>query len=208
MLRKYWINISSWLLFVSVIVSCSQDNSRVPFKGPITIDSNGDTAFYEVPDYNFLDQDSILISKKSNLGKVCAINFFFTACPTQCPIITHNLNSIVHQEFQGNSNVISLSITLDPEYDTQGVLKRYASEYKIDTDYWKFLRADDLYTFKFMNKALYQPGAKDANEPGGIGHSANVVLVDRYGRMRDFYSGESIDELDKLVDDIYKLLKE
>ena len=198
-----------FLLLISsvLIVSCSTNKREVPFSGPFNV-VNGDTIRYVVPQFKFENQDKVSVNNDSYLGKVYAMNFFFSACPVQCPMVTNNL-TVVHNEFKGNDQVMLVSVTLDPESDTPKRLKKYAVEgYGIDTKYWDFLRAGENYTFSFMNNSFFQPGAKDEKEQGGIGHSANVVLVDQEGRFRSWYDGREPDELEQLVTDIKTLLNE
>jgi len=69
------------------------ENDRMNLK-----DNSGDLAFVmlngkkrRVPSFEFLNQDSLLISDKDYEGKVFVAEFFFTSCPSICPIMSKNL---------------------------------------------------------------------------------------------------------------------
>jgi len=149
MLKGYYlITIISLFAF-----SCSNEHRKVPFSGPSEV-VNGDTVRYVIPSFEFENQDKEIVTNKSYEGKVYAMNFFFSSCPLQCPMVTSNLTA-VHEEFKGNEKVMLVSVTLDPESDTPEKLKKYAVEgYEIDTEFWDFLRAGENYTFRFMNEVL------------------------------------------------------
>ena len=195
------------LLITSVLfISCSKTQREVPFKGPKEIVGD-DTVYYHIPDFEFRNQDSVVITNDSYKGKVYAINFFFTSCPTQCPTITSNLLAL-HEEFKGNDQVKLVSVTLDPEFDTEEKLRIYAKEgFGIDTKYWDFLRADENYTFRIMNGGFFQSGAQGKDEQGDIGHSSNIVLIDQEGRLRIYYDALKKEDLEELSEDIKTLLK-
>ena len=50
-----------------------------------------DTIYPKMIDFTFLNQDSVLISKKELENKIWIADFFFTTCPTICPTMTKNL---------------------------------------------------------------------------------------------------------------------
>ena len=72
------------------------ENDRINLK-----DNNAELAYIflngkkrRVPSFEFIDQDSLLITDKDYLGKVYVVEFFFTSCPSICPIMTRNLVDI------------------------------------------------------------------------------------------------------------------
>lgn len=202
MLKRSLILLISSLVFLS----CGKQGEKLPFIGPKEV-IDGDTIYYHAPDYKFTNQDSEGVTNDTYKGKVYAMNFFFSSCPLQCPMITSNLMT-VHEELKGIPNFQMVSVTLDPEFDTEEKLTIYADGYEIDTRYWDFLRADENYTYRFMNDGMYQPGGKNPNEPGGIGHSANVVLVDQEGRLRSYYDGRKPEALQQLISDVKLLVND
>ena len=88
-----------------------------------------DTQFPNVP---LLTQDGTRVLFYDDLikGKVVLINFFFTSCPIICPRTTANLVKVEQAlgERLGRE-VRMISITVDPNKDTPGVLNAYARRY-------------------------------------------------------------------------------
>ena len=71
--------------------------------------------------------------------KVVAINFIYTSCPDACPMETARLLEV--QQLLGDrmgKDVFFYSITIDPDYDTQPVLAKFAEDWGIDNG-WTFL---------------------------------------------------------------------
>jgi protein SCO1/2 len=72
-------------------------------------------------------------------GKVVTINFMFTSCSTFCPRATANLLKVqAHLGPHLGRDVSMLSITVDPEKDTPGILQKYAAEHRAKPG-WQFL---------------------------------------------------------------------
>ena len=81
------------------------------------VEMNGERR--KVPPFAFRDQDSLLITNDDYKGKVYLVEFFFTTCPTICPIMNKNLVQI-QNEFKDFENFGVASFTINPEYDTPG----------------------------------------------------------------------------------------
>ncbi|MGY8923293.1 MAG: SCO family protein, partial [Flavobacteriales bacterium] len=103
------------------------DSSRTQSAAPLNyIILNNQTK--KVPSFIFKNQDSLLISNEDFLGKVYVAEFFFTSCPSICPIMNKNLKTI-ESIFGIRSDFGIASFTIDPDHDTPSVLKNYANNY-------------------------------------------------------------------------------
>ena len=76
----------------------------------------------KVPDFAFLNQDSIYITNEDFLGKVYVVEFFFTRCPTICPIMNQNMK-IIYDKFIERKDFGIASFTIDPDHDRPHILK-------------------------------------------------------------------------------------
>lgn len=182
----------------------------------------------KVPAFSFTNQDGKIISNKDYLGKVYVVEFFFTTCPTICPIMNRNLVEIQNQfkDFK-NFGVASFSIT--PNIDTPEVLKAYAKKYGITNPNWHLMTGDEDTIYKLANEGFNLYTAKDESVEGGFEHSGNFALIDKQGFIRSrkdnfgnpliFYNGLIPEELGVdedgipqeigiLKEDIAKLLQE
>jgi protein SCO1/2 len=130
-------NISYITILISVgllFASCKQER-KLPFYGErhaeTVKDAAGvekiDTVYQTIPNWSFLNQDSVVTTNKSTDGKVYVADFFFTSCTTICPTMHRNLMT-VYNDFKSNPDVMFVSHTIDFKYDKPHVLKKYAQK--------------------------------------------------------------------------------
>ncbi len=180
----------------------------------------------KVPDFKFVNQDGDTITNKDYLGKVYVVEFFFTTCPSICPIMSENLVEI-QNKLKGNKNFGIVSISIDPEHDTPQVLKEYAEEHKVTNPNWNFLTGDRNVIYDMANIGFGIFADEDETVPGGFAHSGLFALIDKEGYVRSredkfgnpiiYYrgsikqnlsitEGEETPQIDELIEDIKKLL--
>lgn len=136
----------------------------------------------KVPDFQFRNQDNVLVSNTDYLGKVYVVDFFFTTCPTICPIMTKNLVEI-QNTFEGKDLGFA-SFTINPRYDTPEVLKRYAGKYGITNAHWNLLTGNQDSIYDLSKNGFYILANEVEDAPGGFEHSGMFALVDREGYIR------------------------
>ena len=205
---NFLLIISSYLL----LTSCTQERN-LPILGEkqtqkIMRDGKEviDTIYFQIPDFRLIDQDSQIVTPENVKDKIYVADFFFTSCPTICPIMKTQMLRI-HEHFKSNSSVKLLSHTIDPRHDTVGVLKDYATRLEVDTKQWSFLTGDRN-VLLLAQKGYLVSALEDKNEAGGFVHSGAFVLVDRQRRIRGYYDGTKAEKVDLLIKDIELLLKE
>lgn len=174
------------------------ERSELPVLGP-----EGHT----VPAFAFTGIDSVEISHRTVEGQVKIVDYFFTHCPTICPIMSSQLarTQAWLKDNDLDRDITLLSHSVDPERDTPSRLKEYATRLGADTASWKFLTGgkDDLYDqarFGYYLTALQSDTAA-----GGFFHSDTFVLVDRENRIRGLYDGTSTAEVDAMMQDAAQL---
>lgn len=202
------------LLFIALIVSACEGNqqSLLPILGRTEyIDVNGtvDTVYHSIPDYRFVDQDSMAVTPKTFENKVYVADFFFGTCPTICPLMKAQLIR-VHDRFQSNPEVGILSHTIDPDHDTVAYLKNYSERIGINSnEMWHFVTGVKEEIYELGTAAGYMvPIGEDNSAPGGYIHSGAFILVDKDRRIRGFYDGTKTNEVDIMMNDIDRLLNE
>ncbi|TXN37058.1 SCO family protein [Flagellimonas hymeniacidonis] len=188
------------ILFIPKIVNRLKNNSvvetdrmsiRSQQKEVGFVISNGQKR--KVPEFSFLNQDSILISNKDYLDKVYVVEFFFTTCPTICPIMTKNLVEL-QNTFEEYEDFGVASFTINPRYDTPSILKKYAARYGItDTD-WHLMTGDQSKIYALAQEGFYIVANEVEDAPGGFEHSGMFALVDKQGfiRSRDDKNGNPL----------------
>lgn len=169
------------------------------------------------PTFELTNQDGKIITNEFYKGKVYVVEFFFTTCPTICPIMNRNMVDI-QNEFYGNPKFGIASISIDPEKDTVKQLKSYAEAIGAKHYNWNFLRADGDYVYNLAEKEFKLNAGIDANSPGGFYHSGSFCLIDKEGKIRTrkddygnpmvFYDGLTAEGVKMIKEDIKKLIEE
>ena len=195
--------------------SCNSENKpKLPILGnkePVekTVDGKTvtDTIYQTIADFQFLNQDSVALSNKDFDGKIYVADFFFTSCPSICPVMHRNMLS-VFDEFKGNEDVKFLSHTIDFKYDTPSKLKAYAEKLGVYGKQWQFAWGERDKVYPLAEKNYLVAVNQDANAPGGYIHQGWFILVDKERRLRGAYDGTQKDQVQKLIADMHTLLEE
>lgn len=197
-----------FLLLLIVVFACNQQasNEKLPYLGN-TIFNESDTIYHKIQDFSLVDQDSMIVTNETFANKVYVADFFFTSCPTICPIMKGQMLRI-HERFRANDQVGILSHTIDPDYDTVALLNDYANRLGVNTDQWKFVTGDADYIYDLGEKSYMVMADEDDQAEGGFIHSGAFLLVDKDRRIRGAYDGTEADQVAVLMNDIDKLLKE
>lgn len=187
------------------ILSCIREKP-LPILGER--DFNGtDTVYHSIGSFSFLNQDSILITNDSVKGKIYVADFFFTSCRTICPVMKTQMLR-VYEEYKNNPDIVILSHTIDPEYDTVGLLRTYAERLGVSSKKWHFLTGNKDNIYEIAEKSYFTTAREDATEEQGFIHSGAFLLVDPHQRIRGQYDGTKPEEVDRLIKDIQRLERE
>lgn len=192
-------------LLLGVAAGCKDKAKRLPYlQQEIT---GTDTTYRTIPAFQFLNQDSAVVTNKDFDGKIYVADFFFTSCPTICPTMHRNLLK-VYQKYLNNPEVKLASHTIDVKYDTPSRMKAYANKLGIKGTQWEFLwgTRDSIYALAERNY-LVSVG-QDKKAPGGFVHQGYLVLVDKDKRIRGAYDGTVDAQVQQLMEDMDTLLAE
>ena len=199
------------------IVESNRSQSSIPLQ---YVFLNGEAK--KVPEFAFINQDSIIISNEDFNKKVYVAEFFFTSCPSICPIMNKNMKRIENR-FGKRQDFGIASFSIDPSKDTPSVLKAYAETYDVFSQNWHFLTGEKDKIYDLANKGFNIFASVNPRVAGGFEHQGYFALIDKNGFIRCrsdqfgnpivYYMGideqdVEIQEVDLLIDDIEKLLKE
>jgi protein SCO1/2 len=186
------------------LASCTVQEKPLPIFGERQI-VNGDTVYHAIKDFQFVNQDSVSVTKETVQGKIYVADFFFTTCRTICPIMKSQMVR-VNEAIKEMPDVLILSHSIDPEYDTVGLLHDYAERLGAKSDKWYFVtgRPRD-YVFDLAQTSYFSTAMEDKSEPDGFVHSGAFLLVDKEGRLRGKYDGTKEDDVNRLIEDIKRL---
>lgn len=198
----------SILLFFLIGIYACNSNRTLPYIGEKEVSGSGDTIYHSISEFKFTNQDGELITEEFVKDKVYIADFFFTSCPTICPVMKTQMLRI-HEKYKDNENLKILSHTIDPRHDSLSVLKNYRSKLGITGSQWQFLTAEQSYIYDIAQKKYLVSALEDANaiEEGGFIHSGAFVLVDQNRNIRGVYDGTKELEVNKLIKDIELLIK-
>lgn len=159
--------------------------------------------------FSFIDQDGNRFTEKSVAGKVYVAEYFFTTCKSICPIMNTNMRKVFDQ-FKNEKDFLILSHSSTPEIDSAPVLKRYADSLGVSSANWIFLtgRKDSLYQMARVSYVIDDPNNNVVNINDDFLHTQFWALVDKKGDVRKIYDGLKGSEVNALIADIKKLLKE
>ncbi len=183
----------------------------------------------KVPDFELTDQNGQKISNKDMLGKVYLVEFFYSRCPTICPVMNSNMKYIMAEINRPDFGIVSISI--DPANDTPQVLKNHARMIGATSKDWHFVSGDRDYIGNLADQFDIYVGDKE-DQGESLNHSGMIALVDKDGNLRCrfdennmpvlYYSGLNYDDpegkktslrgkyhpdREKLIEDIKKLLQ-
>jgi len=156
-----------------------------------------ETAFGEK--YDFEDKP-----KKARL-----VEFMYTNCPDVCPVTSLEMSHLKNElEKDGvfGEDIEFITVTIDPERDTEEVMKDYAERFEVESDEegWYFLRGSEENTEKLADSLdfLYRdPGS------GEIIHATDVYFMDEDDHLLEkFTMGESFDR-DRVYERIIRTVK-
>lgn len=203
-------------LVASVLVSCNSTppaEKRLPIVGEIDVEYKmvdgievADTIYHVVPDFKYINQDSVWVNSKDLKGKIWITDFFFSNCPTICPPMTTNMKRLSVMTKDLEEHVQFLSFSIDPYRDQPSRLRAYIQEHGIKATNWQFFTGDEAATHE-LAREFFNGAEKDESIPGGFGHTPYFSLVDKNGHIRGIYDGTNTDAIDSLESDIRKLLR-
>ena len=178
------------IIFIPRIVNRVNDGTVVKNDRMNRKDNSGELAFVllngkkrKVPSFEFINQDSLMISNADYEGKVFLVEFFYTVCPSICPIMNTNLVEL-QKEFETSDDFGIASFSITPEYDTPMVLKEYAERYGITDLDWNLMTGDREKIYSLSNEGFNLYTAEIPDSAEGFEHSGQFALIDKNGYIR------------------------
>ena len=155
-----------------------------------------------VPEFSFINQDGDPFTEKDLNDKITILDFIFTSCAGPCPIMTHNMTGL-YRSFSQVEEVQFVSITVDPDVDTQDILKQYAKINGVNDGRWQFITSN-IEAIKDLKKNGFMLYAEELPR----GHAIKFVLIDQNGQIRKYFDGTEEASMAVLMKDITILVKE
>jgi len=202
------------VVMIGIIYSILNPDKRLPIYSPADVNPRlvDESLFHvwnnhTIADFSLVNQNGEIITQKDYKDKIYVVDFFFTRCQTICPIMTNNMAK-VQEAFLTDESVKLLSLSVTPIMDSVPVLRSYADKKGVIDSKWNITTGDKKHIYDLARKSYFV--VLDEGD-GGVQdfiHTENFVLVDKKRRIRGFYDGTSIEEINQLVEDIKLLQKE
>lgn len=174
-----------------------------------------DTIWHRVQNISLTNQLNQSVSLNDIQGKIVIIDFFFTHCPSICPMLTQNMRKLqVSFKNPSGKNVADsmivqfLSFSVDPERDSVAALKAYADKYRIDHNSWWMLTGNKKTIYDFGINELKLGLVDGEGVDTSFIHTDRFVLLDKNHVLRGYYNGLDTTSLAKLAGDVGKLMLE
>ena len=208
------------LIIILVVPALVYNYMTKGYNNFIKLDVIGEDG-HVIPKFSFVNQNNEVITDNDLNGNIYVANFFFTSCPTICPVMTKNM-AYVQSKLDVYPNIRFLSHTVDPLNDTPNKMAKYISDLQsknisIDLDNWDFVTGDKNEIYEIA-RSYFVNASKDPLAAGGFLHSEYFVLIDKEGRVRSgidknnnvvgVYDGTNEAQMKDLVNDIKVLMAE
>lgn len=156
--------------------------------------------YHTISNFSLTNQNGQTVTHNTYKGKIYVADFFFTTCQTICPIMTSNMVEL-QDKLANNPDVLFLSHTVMPEIDTVAQLKKYAIQKKVNATQWNLVTGSKQEIYDLARKQ-YLVAKENPDDPLGLVHTENFVLIDTQKRIRGFYDGTQEKEMDRILHDI------
>ena len=162
---------------------------------------------HHITDFALVDQLGRTITLADMKDRIIVADFFFTTCQTICPKMSSQMER-VQEAYKTDDRIVLLSHSVTPEIDSVAALANYAALHNADPDRWHFLTGPRKDIYALARRSYFACLDQGDGGPDDFVHTENFVLVDPQRRIRGFYDGTTAAEVDKLIDDIGKLIAE
>jgi len=142
-----------------------------------------------LPEVTLVDQDGKSLALNETHGQATVLTFIFSRCPvaTFCPQMSKNfseLQTAIRKDASLDGKVHLVSVSIDPDFDTPEVMKRYAEHFAIDTKDWSFVTGDPSEVARLASAFSV---FIDASTEGMIDHTLTTALIGPDGKIQKLW---------------------
>lgn len=196
------------IIIIYFIYNALKPKERLPvyqpnMVNPELVDSTlHDTKKYHtIANFQLINQNGDIVTEKDYENSIYIADFFFTTCPSICPIMTKNMAEIQGSILE-DDDIRLLSHSVTPQIDSVAQLKKYAIEKGVLDTKWNLVTGDKKQIYELARKSYLAVKNDGDGGPFDMIHTENFILVDKERRIRGFYDGTNQEEIEKLLDDL------
>lgn len=214
--KRYWPIILFLLVFsvvgVSLLTKAQTTEEKLPVYSPSMVspelveeDIQYVKKYHKINPFSMTNQNGLTVTEMDYYDKIYVADFFFTTCPNICPIMTANM--IYIQEKLKEDDIMLASFSVTPEIDTVEVLKKYSIDKGVNDEKWNLMTGDRVQIYDLARKSFLVAKEDPRGGENEMIHTENFVLIDKEKRIRGYYDGTNLEEIEKLLVDIEILKK-
>ena len=163
--------------------------------------------YHTIAPFSMTNQNGETITEQDYDNVIYVADFFFTTCPSICPIMTKNM-AMLQEKLTQFPNVKLLSYSVTPKIDSVAQLKRYALQNKVDDSRWNLVTGSKKEIYQLARKSYLVVKDDGDGGPFDMIHTENFVLVDKQKRIRGYYDGTQAAAMEEILNDIAVLIQE
>ncbi len=214
------MKLKSIFIFIIICVSCKKEveidkSTTLPFYNSeeftpewIAKSDENYKNIHTIAPFEFTNQNGDKITNKNFEGKIYIADFFFTTCPSICPILAKNMAAI-QEIYKDDNNIMLLSHSVMPWVDSVEKIKEYASEKNAIHNKWHLVTGDRDKIYNIARTSYFaDEDFKKTKDESEFIHTENFVLIDAKGRIRGVYNGTLSLDIRRLKRHIEILKKE
>jgi len=209
-----WVLLGLSILIVGMFYTALKPKQVLPVYQPAMVDPElVDESiqyvkkYHTISPFSMTNQNGETITEQDYESAVYVADFFFTTCPSICPIMTKNMYAL-QQKLSPYPDVKLLSFSVTPEIDSVAQLKRYAIENKVDDKRWNLVTGNKREIYELARKSYLVVKDNGDGGPHDMIHTENFVLVDAKKRIRGYYDGTKLSSIESIINDINILANE
>ncbi|MDU8886424.1 SCO family protein [Yeosuana sp. MJ-SS3] len=206
----------SLLLALTIIlcIGCQKNNNKsLPIYNPVDFNPvlvdetlQNKNHNHTVSNFTLINQNGDTITQEVYKNKIYVTDFFFTRCPTICPVMTDNMK-LLQDKFINDSDIMFLSMSVTPNIDSIPVLRQYADEKGVIDSKWNVTTGDKKHIYQLARKSYFAVVDQGDGELQDFIHTPNFILVDKQKQIRGIYDGTDDNDINRLISDIKTLKK-
>lgn len=157
--------------------------------------------YHTIANFSLTNQNGETITQDFYRDKIYIADFFFTTCPTICPVMTENM-AFLQSRIVNDEDVLLLSHSVTPDIDSVAQLKKYALEKGVIDKKWNLVTGNKKHIYELARKSYLAVKDDGDGGPFDMIHTENFILIDKERRIRGTYDGTSKEDMDKLLQDL------
>ena len=162
--------------------------------------------YHTIADFSLTNQNGETVTQETYKDKIYVADFFFTTCPTICPVMTDHMYQI-QKEIINDDEVMLLSHTVTPKIDSVAQLKKYAKEKGVIDRKWNLVTGDKKHIYELARKSYLAVKTEGNGDQYDMIHTENFMLIDKKRQIRGYYDGTQPEDIERLLEDI-EILKD